>query len=155
MLTEIEFRTLDYSDDEEMRHYLRLFWDIPLEHNEYFSRRTDDFIESWMKTARESENPANTYCGIALHSGEIVGLHVARRFEEYEQVGVHLAGLWVHVRYRGLKIARTLKLHGEEWARSIGATFMNTNVHPGNQRMLAINEQEGYSLFRFNLRKSL
>ena len=28
-LQDIEFRTLDYSNDTEMRTYMHLFWDIP------------------------------------------------------------------------------------------------------------------------------
>jgi len=154
-LGDIHLRTLDYANDDEMVKYLRLFWDIPLEHNEYFTRRTDAFVREWMKTARETENETNTYCGIALHSSDIVGVHIARRFEEYEQTGVHIAGLWVHPSYRHLGIARELKLSGERWARSVGAQFMNTNVQTENDRMISINERAGYSLFRLNFRKRL
>ncbi len=154
-LDDIEFRTLDYTSDSEVRIYLRLFWDIPLEHNEYFTRRSDSFVEDWMHSARESENASNTFPGIALHGKEIVGVHIARRFEEWEQVGVHIAGLWVHPSYRGLGVARVLKANGENWARSVGAMFMNTNVQAENHRMLSINERAGFTLYRYNLRKRL
>lgn len=154
-LGDIEFRTLDYANDAEMRAYLRLFWDLPLEHNEYFTRRSEAFLDDAIRKARETENPANTFSGIALHRGEIVGLHILHRYEEWEQVGAHIAGLWVHPDYLRLGIARTLKAQGENWARSVGATFINTNVHPGNRRMLEINERAGFSLFRYNLRKRL
>ena len=43
-LSHIEFRTLDYSNDEELRAYFRAFWDILLEQNEYFTRRSDTFV---------------------------------------------------------------------------------------------------------------
>jgi RimJ/RimL family protein N-acetyltransferase len=85
----------------------------------------------------------------------MVGLHILRRFEEWEQVGVHIAGLWVDEEYRGRGIARELKRRGEDWARSVGATFVNTNVQSQNERMLAINERAGFSVFRYNLRKRL
>ncbi len=154
-LDDIEFRTLDYVADSEVRAYIRLFWDIPLEHNEYFTRRSDSFVDDWVISARKSESPSNTFPGIALHGAEIVGVHVARRFEEWEQVGVHIAGLWVHPSYRGLGIARVLKANGENWARSVGAMFMNTNVQAENHRMMSINEQSGFTLYRYNLRKRL
>ncbi len=154
-LSEIEFRTLDYDNAEEIRAYFRAFWDISLEHNEYFTRRSESFVSEWIESARKTEEKALTYAGVALHSGTIVGLHLLRRFEEWEQVGVHIAGLWVHPTYRGVGIARTLKLQGEEWARAIGATFMNTNVQSGNLKMLSINERAGFSLFRYNIRKRL
>lgn len=154
-LSEIEFRELDYTSEAETRAYLRLLWDLPLEQNAYFTRRSEAFLEDWMQKARATENPANTYNGIALHLGEIVGLHVLRRYEEYEQVGAHIAGLWVHPSRHKMGIARTLKEKGEAWARSIGATFINTNVHAGNERMLEINARAGFSLFRYNMRKRL
>lgn len=154
-LQDIEFRTLDYSSDTEIRAYLRLFWDTPLEHNEYFTPRSEEYITECLDTARRTETPANTYPGIALHEGKIVGVHIVRRFEEWEQVGAHIAVLWVHPEYRGLGIARKFKTAGENWARSVGATFMNSNIHPSNHRMLAIAEQAGFSTFRLNMRKRL
>ena len=108
-----------------------------------------------MHSARENENAKNTFSGIALHGKEMVGVHIVRRFDEWEQVGVHIAGLWVDPSYRGLGIARVLKANGENWARSVGATFMNTNVQAENHRMLSINEQAGFTLYRYNLRKRL
>lgn len=154
-LQDIEFRTLDYSNDAEMRTYLRLFWDILLEHNEYFTRRSDEFLAESMATARKTETSENYYSGIALHGGEIVGLHIVRRFEEWEQIGAHIVALWVHPKYRRLGIAHRFKTEGENWARSIGATFMNSNIHTGNHRMLELAEQAGFTPFRINLRKRL
>ena len=154
-LNEIDFRTLDYASDTEMRAYFRLFWDIPLEWNDYFTRRSDSFLSDWMQTARKTEDTTNTFSGIALKSGDIVGVHILRRITEWEQVGVHIAGTWVHPSWRELGIARVLKANGENWARYIGATFVNTNIQASNHRMVAINEQAGFSLFRFNMRKRL
>jgi len=154
-LQDIEFRTLNYSSDVEMRTYLRLFWDILLVHNEYFTRRSEAFLTDYMETARRTETPANTFSGIALHHGKIAGLHIVRRFEEWEQIGAHIVALWVHPAYRKIGIARKLKTDGESWAKSVGATFMNTNIHAGNRRMLELSEQAGFSLFRLNMRKRL
>jgi GNAT superfamily N-acetyltransferase len=154
-LQDIEFRTLNYSNDAEMRTYLRLFWDILLEYNEYFTRRSEAFLADYMQTARKTETPENTYAGMALHRSEIVGLHIVRRFEEWERIGAHIAGLWVHPDFRGRGIARRFKTEGENWARSVGATFMNSNIHVGNHRMLELAGQAGFSPFRVNMRKQL
>jgi GNAT superfamily N-acetyltransferase len=121
----------------------------------YFTPRSDSSLTDFIAAARECEDPTNTFSGVALHRAEIVGLHLVRQFEEYEQVGVHIAGLWVHPGYRGIGVARTLKNQGEAWARSIGATFMNANIQAGNRRMLEISERAGFSLFRYNVRKRL
>lgn len=154
-LEDIEFRTLDYGNDAELRSYFRQFWEIPIEQNEYFYPRSDSFLSEWVEKECSAEYASITYAGIALHGGEMVGLHIVRQFEEWEQMGAHIAGLWVRPDYRGMGIARELKRRGEAWAKSAGATFMNTYVHAGNERMLEVNRNAGYSTFRLNLRKRL
>lgn len=152
---EIEFRAVRVADPAEHRAYLRLFWDIPLGLDRYFTRRTDEYLDDWMKSARARETDLNTHSGIALCRGEIVGVHVLRTSEEYERLGVHIAGLWVREEFRSIGIARRLKQDGESWARRVGAEFLNTNVHRTNEAMLRINEKAGFTVFRLNLRKDL
>lgn len=154
-ISEIEFRTVRVDDPAEHRAYLRLFWDIPLALDRYFKRRSDEFVEEWMESARAKETELDTFSGIALHRDEIVGVHILRVFEEYERLGVHIAGLWVREGYRGIGIARRLKEDGEVWARRLGAAFLNTNVQAGNERMLGINEKAGFAVYRLNMRKDL
>jgi len=152
---DVEFRTVRVGDDAEYRAYLRLFWDIPIGLNRYFTRRSDEFIEDWMRSARTNETDLNTFSAIALHRGAIVGLHILRIYEEYERRGAHIAGLWVSEGYRGIGIARRLKENGEAWARRVGAEFLNTNVNVEHSQMLRINEMAGFRPFRLNMRKDL
>ena len=154
-LQDISFRTVNYADELELRSYLEIFWKLPAENNEYFTKRTDSFMNEWLESAKNTESTENTFSGIALHSTKIVGLHIARKFEEWEQIGVHLAGLWVHPEYRGIGISKKMKQQAEVWAKSIGATFINTNVQRDNERMLSINKNAGYKVFRYNLRKRI
>ena len=154
-LEEIEFRTVRADDPKEFRTYLRIFWDIPLQHNRYFTKRSDAFIDDWMASARAQETEQNTHSGIAVHGDDIVGIHILRAYEEYERQGAHIAGLWVREDLRRFGIARRLKEAGEAWARSIGAEWLNTNVQADNAQMLRINERAGFRLFRMNLRKDL
>jgi len=154
-IAEIEFRTVRVADVAEYRAYLRIFWDIPLGLNRYFTQRSDEFIDDWMRSARSRETDLNTFSGIALHQSAIVGVHILRIYEEYERRGAHIAGLWVRDGYRGLGIARTLKEDGEAWARRVGAAFLNTNVHVENTEMARFNEKAGFKVFRLNMRKDL
>jgi GNAT superfamily N-acetyltransferase len=154
-ITEIEFRAVRADDPAEYRAYLRLFWDIPLGLDRYFTRRTDAFVEEWMQSARARETDSNTFSGIALHRKNTVGVHILRAFEEYERLGAHIAGLWVREECRGIGIARRLKQGGEAWARRVGAEFLNTNVQTENERMLRINERAGFTVVRLNMRKGL
>jgi|SRR5271157_5666586 len=108
-----------------------------------------------MQSARAEETDLNTFSGIALHRYAIVGVHILRAYEEYERLGAHITGLWVHEGYRGIGIARRLKDNGEAWARRVGEEFLNTNVQVENAEVLRINEKAGFTVFRLNMRKDL
>ncbi len=151
----VAFRTLNYEDPDELLRYVQIFWDIPLEHDIWFVRRSEQYIREWAETARTTETEDDTFSGIALKGREIVGLHVLRKFEEWDRTGAHIANLWVHEDLRGSGIAAGLKKMGEEWARIIGADFINTNVNAANQRMKEINEGVGFEVYRYNMRKKL
>ncbi|MEZ4651026.1 MAG: GNAT family N-acetyltransferase [Candidatus Eisenbacteria bacterium] len=155
MIADIEFRTVDTEKPMEWRTFLRIFWDIPLSQNRYFTPRSDEFVDQWMESARETETERNTFSGVALHDGTIVGIHLIRTYEEYERLGAHIAGLWVHPDYRRRGIAGRLKELGEAWAHEVGAEFLNTNVQVGNEEMLRINEVRGFVPFRISMRKDL
>ena len=143
------------ADPDEHRAWFRLFWDIPIDLNRYFTRRSDEFVYDWMVSARAKETDLNTFSGIALYDQAIIGVLLLRIFEEYERLGAHIAGLWVHQDYRGVGVGRTLKENGEAWAREAGAEFLNTNVQVENARMRRINQEAGFTPFRLNMRKDL
>jgi len=78
----IEYRTLNYADTEEMRRYLTLFYGIPAMLDEFYFPKSAEFIEASIVTARQQETPTNTFSGIAIEQGKVIGLHILRRFEE-------------------------------------------------------------------------
>jgi len=160
----IEFRTLDYRDAAEVRAYLELLFAISAEGDEFHFDKSPEFIDRAVIKARREEDESNTFAGIALErvpggardrKRGIVGVHILRRFEEGPLIGAHIAGLWVAEHRRRLGVARRLKAMGESWARSIGATFLNTNVLVNNERMLRLNRSLGFVDYRINLRKRL
>lgn len=151
----MNYRRLNYRDHDEVRRYLSLLHDISAEGDAYHFEKSPEFIDRCMIKARREENESNTFAGLAHEHREIVGLHILRRFEEGPLVGAHVGGLWVAERYRRQGIATRLKVMGEAWARSIGASFLSSNVLVGNTRMLELNHQLGYSDYRIHLRKRL
>lgn len=150
-----ELRTLNYRDVAEVREYLRLLQAISAEGDEWHVERPPELLDRAVIRARREENPGNTFAGLALDRREIIAVHVLRRIEEGPRVGAHVGGLWVAERCRRQGVARRLKAMGESWARGIGATFLNTNVLIGNERMLAINRALGFVDYRINMRKRL
>jgi GNAT superfamily N-acetyltransferase len=168
----LEFRTLNYRDVAEVRAYLEILYAISAEGDEFHFDRSEMVIDRAVIKVRREEDESNTFAGLALerpgasaHRGvnrgvdrgvdRIVALHIVRRFEEGPRIGAHIGGLWVAERWRRKGVARRLKEMGESWARSIGATFLNTNVLVENQRMLELNRKLGFEPYRLNLRKRL
>lgn len=168
----LEFRTLDYRNVAEVRAYLEILYAISAEGDEFHFDRSAMVIDRAVIKVRREEDESNTFAGLALErpgnlrrssggsppahrGGTIVALHVVRRFEEGPRVGAHIGGLWVAERWRRQGVARRLKVMGEAWARSIGASFSSTNVLVGNEAMLALNRTLGYEPYRINLRKRL
>ncbi|MEY2930796.1 MAG: hypothetical protein RL033_1545 [Pseudomonadota bacterium] len=148
-------RLLDYKNIRELRSFVTLLHEIGAEADPYYFTRDAEFIDRALIKARREENPGNTFAGVALVAGNIVALHVLRRFEEGPLVGAQVAGLWVSPRYRRQGVARVLKAMGEAWARSIGAHFLNSNVLSQNAPMLELNRDLGFENYRINLRKRL
>lgn len=151
----IEYRTLNYRDHSEVRQYLSLLYDISRAGDAYHFEKSPEFIDRCMIKARREENESNTFAGLAHERGEIVGLHILRRLEEGPLVGAHMGGLWVAERCRRQGVATRLKAMGEGWARSLGASFLSSNVLVGNAPMLELNRRLGYEDYRIHLRKRL
>ena len=154
--SDILFRQLNYADRDEVSHFQHLFWHVPVAlGDEFLSERTPEFMAAYIDRAIATENETNTFSGLALNKGEIVGIHVLRKMELLDSVGAHVANLWVDEKYRGKGIAKELKRRGELWAKSIGAEFLNTNVLPGNKIMLEMNKSQGFKPYKINMRKRL
>jgi GNAT superfamily N-acetyltransferase len=154
-MMKIEYRTLNYKDIGEVRQYLTLLYAISAERDEYHFEKTPEFIDRSIIKARREEDETNTFAGLAREGREMVAVHILRRFEEGPLVGAHIAGLWVLERCRRQGIATRLKSLGEAWARSIGASFLNSNVLVVNPPMLELNHGLGFQDYRVNLRKRL
>ncbi len=151
----VEYRTLNYKDIAEVRAYITLLYAISAQGDDYHFDKSPEFIDRAVIKARREENESNTFAGLALERGEIVGVHLLRRIEEGPRLGAQVAGLWVAERCRRQGLARRLKASGESWARGIGAEFMNSNVLIDNVAMLALNRALGFADYRINLRKRL
>lgn len=102
-------------------------------------------------------------------SGELIGLHwlmieelspsqaryTSFRVQDDERFHAQVLSLWVREDHWGKDIARELKLRGEKWARSRGATRISTSVHSRNQRMLELNFKAGFEAGNIAMSKLL
>jgi hypothetical protein len=138
----IEFRTVRNGNAAQYCAYLRLFWDIPVGLNRYFTRRSDELIENWMRTARADETDLNTFSGIALHRGAIVGVHILRAYEGYERLGSpHCWPLGA----RGISGDRDCAEIEGEWRGVGAASWRRVSKHkrPGRECRDAANQRKG------------
>lgn len=154
-IDQIEFRTVHPDDPAEYRAYMRLFWDIQIDLNPTFTRRTDEWLDNWVEAARVRETHRNARNGVALHDRRIVGLYAARTHDAHGRLVAHVAGLWVHEDYRRIGIAARLREEAEAWARGVGAEYLEANVDVHNARMLELSRRAGFEVVRLNLRKEL
>jgi GNAT superfamily N-acetyltransferase len=93
---------------------------------------------------------------VAECDGKICGFHIVKKinYPPLQWAGVILS-LWVSDEVREQGIGTKLKQRGEAWAKSQNFLFLQTAVHPTNQKMLSINEKNGFSIAQYNMRKRL
>ena len=121
---------------------------IPLEHDPDFHHKLslEDRIV-YFKSIKISD-----FFQVVFDDQEIVGFHIVNDIGQ--SIGM-IVTLWVHPKYRHQGIAKQLKQLALEWAEKNQLEYLQTTVQLKNQRMLLINQQNGFESFSVNMRKKL
>lgn len=157
----IQYREIDSKNIQEVRAFFVC--------NEYcwrdsdpqdFIARTDerrDAVAAEFIEKRNNQNNENEkyHCLAAFDGNEMIASHFLDKYMIEGKMACHIHALWVSDKYRGLGIARTLKEMGEVWARKMNCIFMDSNTKVTNAGMIALNKELGYTIARYNFRKSL
>lgn len=150
----ISYRPVQRENAEEMRFVAYVDSRIPLEHDPLFKWQESD-VEGRVQMLKKAVKP-DDFFDVAVAGGRIVGFHVIKAggFPS-ELKPAFVLTTWTDPEMRGRGIAGELKARGETWARDASVGFLQTNVNASNPRMREINEQNGYQVSSFVMRKML
>lgn len=154
----LEYREIDPEDDAETLAFL---WA-----HEYTVRDCDPerFVEKSPHAMAErvatlrrrlAERPSRYFCLGAFRGPRLVGALYAEVWDIDGRDAAHIHGLWTDPAERRQGVGRELKRRAEVWGRAAGCALMDANVLVSNRPMIALNEELGYQVVRWNFRKEL
>ena len=93
---------------------------------------------------------------VALDADDLIAFHIVKKIPYPPDLSAGaIITLWVAPKYRGQRIAKTLKDRAEAWARKQDFAFLQTDVHSTNSKMISINKKAGYNVIQYTMRKPL
>jgi len=147
------FRTVNKENIKEMRFIAETDSRIPVEYDPTYI-----FTESSIDTRLEfyQQLSDDDFFEVVSDGDEIVAFHIVKKipYPPTFHVG-NIITSWVHPDHRGQGLLSKLKANAVSWAKKSEMIFMQTNVHKNNQRMLDINEKNGFESAYINMRKRL
>lgn len=155
---EIEYREIDPEDREEALAFLWSHeYTLRDSFPEGFVAKSPEAMEERLLRLRErlATSPERFHCLGAFAGGALVGSVYLEIWDIEGQDAAHVHGLWVAPEQRRRGIARELKARAEVWGRESGCALMDANVRVDNRSMIALNEDLGYQVVRYNFRKPL
>lgn len=151
----IIYQELDYNNTDDINAAARIHEEAPLEWDESWLV-TSEGIAEWVTRINNLKNINPMFLLFAkLSNGEIVGFHWLRLYEKNGSKHAHIDSLWVSKDYRRMGIATELKNRGENWAKSVGAEKLTTNVFLENKKMFELNSKLGFKSEAVKMSKSL
>ncbi len=150
----ITYRRVDLNDIKEMQIIAAIDMAIPAKFDSMFkvnAKTIAERLEQLMKC-----QPSDFF-EVALSDGEkIVGYHFLNQFKgPHGVLAANIQTLWVAPEFRRQRIARVLKERGELWAKANKLDHISTFVHAKNPGMSALNQDLGYELVGYKLKKSM
>ena len=149
----IAYRRVDLSNTNEMREIASIDATIPPLFDSKFKvneESIDRYYQQLMKCTAED------FFDVVVTEGKIIGFHFMYQYKStHDVMAAHVHTIWVHPDFRKQGIAKTLKDRGEKWAKEHRLDHISTFVHGKNSAMLELNENLGYELVGYKLRKSL
>lgn len=152
---DIVYGRLNFEDADEILSAARIHESAPLNWNPKYIVR-DEHVQNWVRFLEKAAlDPAIFVVSAKTQAGEIIGLHWLQLIEKYNAKCAHIQTLWVSEDYRGSGIGKELKRRGEQWARSVGAKFVVTEVFYANRKMIDYNVKLGFTARQVEMIKDL
>ncbi len=151
----ITYRRVNLEDTAEMRTIAEIDMTIPALFDPVFEvneKTISDRLVQLMKCKPDD------FFDVALNAdGKIIGFHFMNQFKSppVGALAADIQTLWVDPECRKQKIATQLKERGEAWARANNLSHISTFVHGKNSSMLSLNQNLGYELVGYKLKKNI
>lgn len=150
----ITYRRVNLDSTEEMQFIAAIDMAIPAKFDPIFQvneKTISERLEQLMKCQ------PNDFFEVAVNENKkIVGYHFLNQFKgPHGILAASIQTLWVDPEYRRQGIAKTLKKRGETWAKENNLDHISTFVHAKNSSMTALNNELGYELVGYKLKKSM
>lgn len=151
----ILYRRVNLTDPEEMQAIAEIDMTIPALYDSMFEVNEATIADRLKQLMKCHEND---FFDVAFaDDGKIVGYHFMNQFKSPPNgvMAADIQTLWVDPEYRRQGIARTLKERGEAWARDQKLSHISTFVNAKNLPMQALNQDLGFELVGYKLRKKI
>lgn len=149
---EISYRSVDRTSSTEMAAIAATDMTIPALYDPLFVVNENTIaarLDQLMKI-----KPDDFFEVAIIPSGKIVGYHALTQFKTpHDTMAAEVYTLWVDPEFRQQGIAKTLKARGEDWAKGRGLHHLSTFVNAKNDKMLSLNEKDGFEIIGYKMRK--
>lgn len=150
----ISYRKVDINNPDEMKTIAAIDITIPALFDPLFQVNETAISERLEQLLKYK---SDDFFEVAVtESGKIVGFHFLNQFKSPHGVqAANIQTLWVDPDFRKQGIARALKERGEDWAKEFKLDHIASFVHSKNSSMLTLNQNLGYELVGYKLRKKI
>ncbi len=150
----ISYRKVNLNNPNEMKAIAAIDMTIPALFDPLFKVNEETILERLEQLMKCK--PDDFFEVAIAEMGKIVGYHFMNKFKSPHGVqAADVQTLWVDPDFRKLGIARTLKKRGENWAKEHKLDHISSFVHGKNSSMFTLNQNLGYELVGYKLRKNL
>lgn len=150
---DITYRRVHLNDAIEMQEIAAIDATVPALFDNKFKVNEESISRSLQQLMKCT---SDDFFDVAVISEKIIAFHFMNQFKStHGMMAANIQTIWVHPDFRKQGIAKELKDRGEKWAKEHKLDHISTFVHGKNSAMLALNEDLGYELVGYNLRKQL
>lgn len=150
-MSEYTFRRAQIENDAEIKFIAEIDNTIPalLDSDFVVNEKMNQDRMKFLKSCQEED-----FFDVVLDSHHnIVAFHVVKKVPYFDRFAGRIDTLWVSPNHRKKRLAFTLKQRAEKWALELNLDHLHTWVHSDNKKMKLLNEQMGYRIVNYKMRK--
>lgn len=149
----IKFRRIDFKNLDELNFIAKIDVGIPAKFDGDFSI-DQEAVEKMLQALCKFTD--NDFCEVAVDpKNEIIAYHIIKKMPYMNRFAGSVHTLWVAPEYRNQGLATQIKKRGEKWAKENNLDHIYTWVHVDNLKMQNLNQELGYEIVNYKMKKKL